>query len=394
MGAEQSRKALGKVGALLESSLTGILNTHRSLGLNFSFGHPEPSQTNMQNPRINLFLYEALFDPSMKNFQPESDVPPALWFVLKYLITAFDKNGKSDSTDAHELMGEAVSALHELSFMQLTISTEQALGINPEPLKITMDDVTHDLLSKIMQGSDEKYRFSLGFQVRPVMIAPAKDRLSSLLVGVDYTAAPPTIIGEKGVQIPVIPSMGPAVESVEPRTIEPEDTIEVVGTGLNGGDIVAVLGDAELSFTMQQPDRARCVARTASLSAAALSAGMLPFCVARKLPNGRLRRGEPVAVNLRPVVTSVSYVAGGAPGVQGTLTLHGKLLGKPTDDVMVALCVGTTAIRVFDIATPGPGQTSLAVTLSSTSPVAAGEYLVVFRCNSQQARAGLKVSIA
>jgi len=38
-------------------------------------------------------------------------------------------------------------------------------------MKITFDNATTELLSKVMQGTDEKYRFSAAFEVRPVMIA-------------------------------------------------------------------------------------------------------------------------------------------------------------------------------------------------------------------------------
>ena len=38
-----------------------------------------------------------------------------------------------------------------------------ALVDNPEPLKITFDRADAELLSKIMQGTDEKYRVSAAF---------------------------------------------------------------------------------------------------------------------------------------------------------------------------------------------------------------------------------------
>ena len=84
-----------------------------------------------------------------------------------------------------------MSALHELSFLRLdplvAPDVRLALENNPEPLKLTFDESSAELLSKIMQGTDERYRLSVAFQVRPVMIVPGSRRASSLLVGVDYT---------------------------------------------------------------------------------------------------------------------------------------------------------------------------------------------------------------
>jgi hypothetical protein len=51
-----------------------------------------------------------------------------------------------------------------------------ALQDNPEPLKLSFDETTAELISKIMAGTDERYRLSMAFQVRPVMIVPASEQ--------------------------------------------------------------------------------------------------------------------------------------------------------------------------------------------------------------------------
>ena len=100
--------------------------------------------------------------------------------MLKYLLTAFDGDENSDSAIAHELIGRGIAALHELNFLALDalVATDVRLALenNPEPLKLTFDETTADLLSKIMQGTDERYRLSIAFQMRPVMIVPAPSR--------------------------------------------------------------------------------------------------------------------------------------------------------------------------------------------------------------------------
>src|SRR3712207_7449627 len=50
----------------------------------------------------------------------------------------------------------------------------------------------------------------------------------SLLVGVDYTTSPaPTIIGEAGVHIPVIPSLGATITEISPASRSEEHTSEL-----------------------------------------------------------------------------------------------------------------------------------------------------------------------
>ena len=129
---------------------------------------------------------------------------------------------------AHGLLGEGMRALQELAFLPLIgsaspLNTRAALQDNPEALKITLEQTSSDLLSRIMQGTDEKYRCSFVISLGPVMIMPRQPGSYSLLVGIDYTAVQPEnrVIGDAGIQIPVLPSMGPSLSSISPSRIEP-----------------------------------------------------------------------------------------------------------------------------------------------------------------------------
>src|SRR5436309_981139 len=77
-------------------------------------------------------LYETAFDGHLRNHALRNGEQPPLWLVLKYLLTAFDKDNNSDNAAAHELLGQGISLLNEVNFLALT-------G-NPEPLKLTFDD--------------------------------------------------------------------------------------------------------------------------------------------------------------------------------------------------------------------------------------------------------------
>jgi len=184
--------------------------------------------------------------------------------VLKYLLTAFDSGEDSDSATAHELLGRGLSALHELSFLRLDPLVDAqvllALENNPEPLKLTFDESGVELLSKIMQGSDERYRLSVAFQIRPVMIVPAQLPRGSLLVGIDYTTTPRTVIGPDGVQITVLPSLGPRLERVEPERFEVGVTLTIRGDDLMESDLEVVLGNVMLDVVERRPDRLTAIA--------------------------------------------------------------------------------------------------------------------------------------
>ncbi len=388
MALADTNKAIGAVTRLLRDRLLAA-----GFVTNVSIGKPEPP-SNPANPRVNLFLYEVTFDGSLKNTPLDEGAPPPLWLVLKYLLTAFDTGGDSDTIEAHELLGEGAQVLQDLNFLGLnglTADTVKALRDNPDLLKLTFEDASHELLSKIMQGTDEKYRCSLAFQVRPVMIASSQPPAYSLLVGVNYVTN--TIIGDAGVQIPVLPSMGPTVTSVEPDSFEVGDTLKILGEDLSSGNLSVSLGPVTIPPTAQTPGWLTCVVPAALGSGTTISAGPQTLAVVQQLPTGRLRSSNFITGKLAPVVASVA-LSGltriGAPGsnVFGLVDVTGNLLGLPADDVYLAFYQNGRVVLMTDdiVAMPPPPQTGVRFRVTSARAIPPGVYTLILRVNGAQAR--------
>lgn len=385
MAAADTARAIGAVTRLLRDHLI-----RRSFEV--SVGRPESAAENNTIAKLNLFLYEVGFDASLRNVELRRGDPPPLWLTLKYLLTAFDDGENSDSADAHELLGRGIAALQEVTLLRLLPPVlpvvQAALQDNPETLKLGFDDASVELLSKVMQGSDEHYRLSMAFWVRPVMIIPAAPSRSSLLVGIDYTTAPQTVIGEDGVVIDVIPSMGPTLERVVPSAFEAGNAIEVFGGDLHGQGIEVVLGDQLLGITERRPDRLACIAEgspgTPISSGTTLSAGEHGLSVQRRLSPTRVRTGGMQLVRLLPTVTAATL-----DGID--LQISGRLLGRGplqdrTDDVVVALFRDGATQRLFDTVADTSTQNLLVVPGVASAGLPAGSYLVIVKVNNQQAR--------
>ncbi len=400
MALADTSTAIGKVTELLQEWLG-----HRT-NIATIVGRPEPptSASGLTKPRLNLFLYEALFDPGLKSFCLDEGQPPPLWLVLKYLITSFDDKGESDTAQAHENLGKALRALQELSFLPLSSITLDpaiiaALRDNPEVLKITFDETPSELLSKLMQGSDEKYRFSMSFQVRPVMIATGELPSYSLLVGVDYSVTPPDEIGEKGIRLPVTPSMVPSITEVSPSRFEVDDTLTLRGVNLDLTGLTVRLGAADVSVTDQRPDSLQCTVDGDIAGGGAISAGSHALSVVQTLPTGRRRSSNLLVGALVPRLVGAStdglrVVAGTPAGVAGRIVMDGMLLGREQDDIFVALYRNGKVVSVFD----GPftnvsDQTRLTLEIQDSAPVAPGDYLLILRVNGQQARNSPEVTL-
>ena len=365
-------------------------------GATITVGRPAPGD--QAAPTLNLFLYELQFDPHLKNVPLDEGQRPPLWLVLKYLMTAFD-NKESDTFEAHGVLGEGIRALQSLNTLPLapglTSDVLKALNDNPEDLKITFDEISSDLIAKVMQGQNEKYRFSVGFQVRPVMIASDEPSSYSLLVGVDYTTPTPTIIGEEGVQIPVIPSLGATITEISPAAFEIGDTVTIYGEDLHLSGLSVMLGAVELPVVAQQPDQLKFLVSEDVVTGDVISAGSHAVAVAQTLMTGRRRTSNLLIGHLLPTLDAVSIstlVAG--PPIIFAVDLTGLLLGKREDDVYLALYKDGKTVKVFDAFTdaelpppapPDPPQTEKRLKLQAGT-VPPGKYLVLLRVNGQQAK--------
>ncbi|MDT4841401.1 hypothetical protein FQZ97_752530 [compost metagenome] len=388
MALADSGRAIGAVTRLLQDHLI-------RRGFDVSIGKPEDAAQNDSNEKLNLFLYETAFDPQLRNLSLRDGEPPPLWLVLKFLLTAFDIGESSDTAAAHDLLGRGMAALHELSFLPLdslvALDVRQALEHNPEPLKLSFDESGADLLAKTMQGAEERYRLSVAFQVRPVMIVPASLPRGALLVGVDYSTTPETLIGREGVQVAVIPSMGSRLDRVEPARFEAGATLTLYGEDLNPSNLEVLLGDVQLSVVERQPQRLVVTAEGSPgnpiASGTTLSAGEMPLVVRRRLSPTRTRSSNLLAARLLPTLDSAALVG-------GDLHLQGTLLGTDSDDLMVLFYRESDGVtlHLFDEATTAADQQSLVVA-GAAAAVPAGSYRVILRVNNQQAKASPRVVV-
>jgi hypothetical protein len=394
-------------------------------GLTVVSGRPEQGANAGQ--RLNLFLYETAFDPHLKNQPLDEGQKPPVWLVLKYLLTAFDDGGNSDSADAHEALGAGIRALYESDLLRLdglAAPVVQALGDNPDELRITFDESPVELLSKVMQGSDESYRLSIAFQVRPVMIASGAPPAYTLLVGVDYTQAPPVERADtyKGVQIDVIPSLGSRITEGDPIGFEIGDEVALKGEDLHLSGLSVRLGPVELPVTMQQPDELRFIVNSSIVNGNTISAGSHPISVVQTLSLGRVRTSNLLIGNLLPTLTNAAIVSpvsvvppppGPPPPVPppqmvfATIELTGELLGlnsgeilgRNADDAFMALYRDGRVARMFDVFTAPPApppipQQQRRIVMQASDAVPEGEYLVILKVNGQQALMSFPVNLA
>lgn len=390
MALVHTSKAIGAVSKALKERIENVSDATVTIG--------RPDQVGGTFPILNLFLYEIQYEPSLKNIPLNEGEKPPIWMVLKYLLTAYEDTDLSDSAKAQEFLGEALRILHQDNLLKLdglTGTIAEALDSNPSDLYLTMDESSHDLLAKLMQGPDEKLRLSVCFQVRPVMIAPADPPQYSLLVGVDYTK-PPVSLTPAPVGMDVIPSMGAFIETISPTGFEVGEEVTIRGTDMHLSNMVVKLGPLELPITMQRPDELRFKVDPAMIAASGISAGSHPVTLVQSfLGTGKKRSSNAVIANLVPTLNSATIVGVVQPGTPpppdtafATIDLEGLLLGKETDDAVLAFYRNGVVFKLFDVfdpVLPPDPQTKKRLVMVDQDSVDEGDYLMILKVNGQQA---------
>ncbi len=373
MALSDTKAAIGQVGELLKSQLAAPRTSANSVDV----GRPEAAAAGA-GPKFNLFLYQVGVDGFMGNQSLDEGQPEPLWLVLHYLLTAFDIDKQSDSTKAHELLGDGMLALQGLNYLEppdTPPAEYKALVDNPEPLKISFDKSDAELLSKIMQNTDEKYRVSVAFQVRPVVIASAEPPSYAPLV---------RSVGPSDQGATVLPSLGPVLSGMDSERFEAGDSIEVLGPGL--GSAVGWICLSDTCFAITAAPRGRL--RTLIPQDTALSAGSYPVTARRELASGRRLHSNAVLGHLLP--TLVSAVKDGALNPEGggrfsgTLKLNGRRLGGKDDDIFVAF-YGASGVALMLEATGSDAQLELSVVIDADHALPAGSYRIILRVNGEQA---------
>ena len=204
---------------------------------------PDEAQKGPAGPQLNLFQYHTSIDAAWRN----TDLPgvrngenafPALPLTLHYIVTAYgDQSG--------ELLGAAFSVLHDhplLSRAELRATLpESDLHRQVERVRITLQPMSLDELSKLWTAFQTPLRSSMAYEVSVVLIASRRPGSAALPV---ITRG----VGDIGVAVrPNLLPPVPTLEHVTPDTVPAGGSIELTGHDL-GSDTI------RLQFTHRLAD--------------------------------------------------------------------------------------------------------------------------------------------
>src|SRR5437660_6256463 len=186
--------AIGGASATLQALLrdrmelpAGMVRT--DLLVTVSTPQPEDDTQAAEPTRVNLFLYRVTENGALKNQMipgeghPSEYGHPPLSLVLHYLVTAYgptQDNGIVNETRSQFLLGSAMRVFHDHAIITDALVTVQAPAgqtiLHPslrrefERIKLCLDPISLEDLSKIWTALTRPYRLSAAYSVSVVQI--------------------------------------------------------------------------------------------------------------------------------------------------------------------------------------------------------------------------------
>lgn len=315
--------------------------------------------------RLNWFLYRVSPDATYRNMEPprtgwrtaRGDPPLAL--RLSYLLSAFSAkptDGGDQEQFAHAGFTAVMRAVQENAIIgdgSPVLTPALASLVDPliEPLRIVLDTLDLEAVTKIWTAASRPIRLSVGYEVSIVLVQATKT----------YLAGPPV----KTRRIAVAPSMGPRFVALSPARASLGDVIDAEVEGLTAGAVFTLVHEPE---DPAGPDWTMTVV-----------SGAPPGHVHIRLPDGRIAPGlreldvsesalglpigrDSIGLTVVPAVTGPATLAKGvatnlvtvhaAPDVE--VFLRGKRLAQ------VAFVSPTKVTVTIPLATPsGPADVVL-----------------------------------
>jgi hypothetical protein len=126
-----------------------------------------PKEAAQKPPQISIYLYNVTELASMRNQPTPTQNPsrPPLCLSLRYLITPLTEKVEDDQM----LLGKILQLFHETPILRGN-NLQGPLTETGEELKVMLDTLSFEELSKIWGMLEAPYRLSVGYTVYPVKI--------------------------------------------------------------------------------------------------------------------------------------------------------------------------------------------------------------------------------
>jgi hypothetical protein len=234
--------------AAVTASIRNLLFTGVSAavpGAVISTRPPDKVRPDSQGNFVNVFLYQTSVDAAWRNqnlpeqTRPGEDGRPPLPLSLYYLVTAYGDN--DDEIVSHRMLGRAMGVLHDhpvLDRAEIAAALpESDLGDQVERVRITLQPMSVEEMSKLWTTFQTQYRISAAYQACVVLIESTLSGRAPVPVLGRGDANDTGPVAQGSVDSPL-----PAIDSILPPESQPSAVLgdEVVLAGRNLGGVTSV----------------------------------------------------------------------------------------------------------------------------------------------------------
>ena len=350
-------------------AIAAVTATLRSL-LVRGVGIPEVTARPLDNARrsatgnqLNLFLYQVLPDAALRNTdmprrtKPGETGHPPLPLMLYYLLTAYSDD--EDDTNSHRLLGQAMGVFHDhplLGAAEIRNATspiaelaDSDLHEQVERVRIALQPITFEDMSKLWTTFQTHYRVSAAYQVSVVLIESARTPRTPLPVlkrGEDDRG----VISQPDTS-PPFPTLNSLTLPPRRLSAQPGDIINLHGSRLTGG--TARLRSLRLSAP---PQPATAVVSESQLDVTLpnnVAPGFYTMAVEVSSPHGVITSNE-LALAVAPVITTPLPMI--VARVGGTATIDLVTSVAVLIEQRVSLLLGDFEVRAEPPVSPPPAS--------------------------------------
>lgn len=207
--------------------------------------------------QVNLFLYQTMPNGAWRNMdiprqvRPGETGHPPLALNLSYLVTAYGEN--DDDVRGHRLLGRAMSALDDFPVLgseeiNQILLPESGLREQVERVRITLQPLSLDEMSKLWTTFQTQYRISAAYQVSAVLIESTRP-----------TRAPLPVLkrGEQDRGVTAVAGAAPSLREIRLPLSQPSvrlgENVALIGDQLTIVDTVARFSSLRLAGPVELP---------------------------------------------------------------------------------------------------------------------------------------------
>jgi len=334
--------------------------------------------------QLNLFLYMVERNAAWANadmprqVQPGEIAVPPLPLNLYYLLTAFGRDDDALQPFGHELLGKAMSILHDHPVLSAddiraatsTLSPASDLDQQIEHVRLTFQPLSIDELSKLWTGFGMQYRLSAAYEAAVALIESTRATRTPLPVLTRGDQKDRGIDSSPDLTPPV-----PTLQAVTPPNQQPSarlnDVVALTGVNFDGTNIRVQFGHPLWTAPVEVPPQAggTATALTVQIQPAVWPAGFYTVAVLVRRPGETFRRTtNELTLALAP---SITIAPASAPA--GTIVYTVTVAPQVWPTQRASLMLGDNEF----LADPHAAQTPT-LTFSATGLVA-GHYWVRLR---------------